>query len=335
MNARREKVCVLGGGIWGTALANHLAGKGRPVVLWEYFAALAARLERTRRHPHIPDLRILPPVRVVSDLEEAVRDAGVLLVVLPSTAVRATMRRLRPLVGAVPPRPIVVNASKGVERGSLRTMGEVLHEELPHLEGRIFTLSGPSFAREVARGVPTRMVLAGPPVPAAREVRRLLEGGTVRVVPSDDQIGVELAGSLKNVVAIGAGILDGLRLGANTKAALMTQGVAEMGQLVERLGGRRETIYGLCGLGDLIATGTSQESRNRGLGERLGRGRSLRRALAEIDMVVEGVESAQSALELLHSCGFKAPLLEAVWGVVHGGRPPKTVVEALGFSTER
>ena len=349
-NTRKyNRICVLGGGLWGTALANHLAHRGSSIRLWEVFPELAGRLEESRRHPHIPGLKLSPGIRVTSRLEEAAAEAFAILVVLPSTAVRQTARALRPLLDARSARPAIVNASKGVERGSLRTMGEVLIEELPDLDGRVFTLSGPSFAREVVRGTPTKLVLAGPSGRLAGELRALLDGGAIRVEGSLDRTGVELGGSLKNVIAVGCGILDGLiaaggakaqagaasgsvaQPGANTKAALIAQGIGEMGRLIERLGGRRETIYGLSGLGDLIATGTSPESRNRLLGEKLGSGKSLRRALKEIPTVAEGVESAQSAHELLHSCGLRAPLLEAIWGTIHRGRSPRGVLAALGF----
>lgn len=319
---------MLGAGLWGTALAAHLARDGAPVALWEVFPDAARSLERTRRHPHLPGLRLPPSIRVLSDLGGAVRGADLLLTVLPSAHLRATARRLRPLIEAEARRPLLVNASKGVEPKSLRTMGEVLSEELPSLTGRILTLSGPSFAKEVGRGVPTKMVLAGP---GAEAVAGRLEGGCIRLQTSADRIGVELGGSLKNVLAIGCGILDGLRAGANTKAALMTQGMEEMGRLIESLGGRRETIYGLAGLGDLIATGTSAQSRNRTLGEKLAAGKGLKKALREIPTVAEGVESAQSAYALARSCRLKAPLIAAIFRVVHKGAAPRSVIGALGF----
>ncbi|HVE12755.1 MAG TPA: NAD(P)H-dependent glycerol-3-phosphate dehydrogenase [Elusimicrobiota bacterium] len=335
MSSRRKEagVTVLGGGLWGTALANHLARTGTPVRLWEFFPELARKLQETRRHPHIPGLTLRPLVRVGSDLEAAVDGATTLLVVLPSSSVRSTARRLRPMLEKARPRPVLINASKGVEPESLRTMGEVLEEELPFLGGRIFTLSGPSFAREVARGVPTKLVLAG--TGATPEALRRLDRGSLRVQRSPDRIGVELGGSLKNVLAVGCGILDGLNAGANTKAALMTEGIAEMGALIEKLGGRRETIYGLSGLGDLIATGTSSESRNRLLGEKLGAGKGLKRALKEIPTVAEGAESARSAYALARSCGLKAPIIGAIWRVAHKGARPEAIVEALGFTGGR
>lgn len=325
----KMKIAVLGGGLWGTVLAHHVAGaRPRPdVSLWEFFAEAADALHRTRRHPHIPGFRLGDAVSVGSDMVAAVREADVLLFVLPSHVLRRSAQLASAAVGSR--RALVVNASKGIEPGTLKTMGEVLAEELG---GRpVYTLSGPSFAREVARGVPTKLVLAGPPGARARSLVKLFDGGAISVEPSTDRKGVELGGSLKNVLAVGAGILDGLQAGANTKAALLVQGMAEMGRLIAAAGGKRETIYGPAGLGDLIATGTSGESRNRAFGEKLGQGIPAKRAQKEIPTVVEGVEAAQSAFALARKHRVKAPLIEAVHAAVHQGRPAAGVLKALGF----
>lgn len=326
-----DKICVLGAGLWGAALADHLARRGYPVRLWEIFKDAANHLQKTRRHPHMPDFRLAPGVRVDSDMGDCLDGAGMVLMVVPSAFVRRTARAVRPLLEAARRKPTFVNASKGVEPGSLRTMGEAILEEVPTLEDHLFTLSGPSFAKEVARGVPTRLVLAGPSGPRASAALRALSGGAIRVEHSPDRVGVELGGSLKNVLAIGCGVLDGVGAGANTKAAFIVAGMREMGALIERLGGRRETIFGLAGLGDMIATGSSAQSRNRTLGEKLGSGRTLAKALREIPTVAEGVESALSAHTLAKAGGLKCPLVEAVYRVVHRGAPARTVVKALGF----
>ena len=327
--AKNTKITVLGGGLWGTVLAHQLARGGREVLLWEFFPQAAKSLHRERVHPHIPDFRLAEPVTVTSDLSQALSGAEVVLFVLPSSFVRTTARQAGRLLRRAAP-PVVVNASKGIEPGSLLTMGEVIASELPR-GTKVFTLSGPSFAREVAKGVLTKMVLAGPAGPAGRRVAKLLDGGILRIEESRDRKGVELGGSLKNVLAIGCGILDGMHAGANTKAALIAQGMAEMGNLIGSCGGRPETIYGLAGLGDLFATGTSHESRNRGLGEKLGAGKSLETALREIPTVVEGIEAAGSVHELARRRRVKAPLLEAIWSVLHRRKPAATVVGALGF----
>jgi glycerol-3-phosphate dehydrogenase (NAD(P)+) len=326
---KSNKIAVLGGGLWGTVLAQHLSSqKGIRVWLWEFFADAAESLARSRRHPHIPGFRLDDGVRVTSDLGAAAASCDVLVVVLPSSFVRRTAKAAAPFLSGKP--FVVVNASKGVEPGTLMTMGEILEEELPKAKA-VYTLSGPSFAREVAKGVPTKMLLAGPAGAAVKSLEKLFDGGPLRVAWTKDRKGVELGGSLKNVLAIGAGILDGLEAGANTKAALITQGMGEMGQLIRASGGRAETVFGLSGLGDLIATGTSGESRNRGFGEKLGRGTKPARAQKEIPTVVEGVEAADSARALLRRSRVKAPLLEAIWSVVHESRPARQVLRALGF----
>lgn len=329
MSKKNNKIAVFGGGLWGTVLAQHLSrGADRPVWLWEYFAEAANALAASRRHPHIPDFRLADGVRVTSTLAEAVEDAEVLLFVLPSQFIRraaAGVRGLRPRRDAA-----VVNASKGIEPGTLLTLGGVLGQELPGHRSRLFALSGPSFAREVARGKETAMVLAGPSLGRAA-LRRALEGPAVRIEESSDRVGVELGGSLKNVLAIGCGVLDGLGCGANTKAAFVSRGLAEMAALAARAGGRRETVYGLSGLGDLVATGTSPESRNRAFGEKLGRGKTMTQALGEIPTVIEGIEAAAGARALARKLRIRTPLMDGVWRIVHGNAGPRALLAGLGF----
>jgi glycerol-3-phosphate dehydrogenase (NAD(P)+) len=315
--------------MWGTVLAQQLAQNGARARLWEFVPALAASLERTRRHPHLPGFRLDDSVRVSPDLAASARGAGLLVFVLPSSALPATVRALR---RAAPPArgAAAVNASKGVEPGTFATMGAVVERELPALRGRVWTLTGPSFAREVARGVPTALMLGGPSGARSRELAALFGGGALAVSPWPDRVGVELGGSLKNAIAIGAGILDGLGTGANTKAALLVRGLEEMSRLIRASGGRADTVYGPAGLGDLIATGTSGESRNRAFGEKLGRGIAPKRALAEIPTVVEGVEAAAAARALCRRRRVKAPLIEAIHAATKGA-PARGVLKALGF----
>ncbi|MFI5349542.1 MAG: NAD(P)H-dependent glycerol-3-phosphate dehydrogenase [Elusimicrobiota bacterium] len=325
----RPSVCVLGGGMWGVVLAQQLARKGARVRLWEFVPRLAESLHRTRRHAHIPDFRLHRSIPASHDLAACVAGADVLLFVLPSTAMASAARAVRES-GLLSARAVAVNASKGVEPGTFATMGEIVERELPALRGKVWTLTGPSFAREVARGVPTGLLLGGPSGAKAKALAALFQGGPLTVTPWPDRVGVELGGSLKNVIAVGAGILDGLGAGANTKAALLVGGLREMASLIRASGGRADTVYGLAGLGDLIATGTSPESRNRAFGERLGRGLSPRRALAQIPTVVEGVEAALSARALCRRHKVRAPLIEAIWAATRG-RPARRVLTALGF----
>lgn len=325
---RRPEACVLGGGMWGAVLAQQLAQNGARVRLWEFAPQAAASLERTRRHAHVPGFRLDGSVRVGSDLAVAAAGAELLLFVLPSRAVAAAAKALRP-AGLARGAAAVV-ASKGLEVRTHATMGAVVERELPSLRGRVWTLSGPSFAREVARGVPTRLLLGGPGGPRAAALAALFHGGALSVSTWPDRVGVELGGSLKNAIAVGAGVLDGLGTGANTKAALLVQGLDEMSRLIRACGGRADTVYGLAGLGDLIATGTSGESRNRAFGEKLGRGTPPARALAEIPTVVEGVEAARHARELCRRRGVRAPLIEAIDRAARGA-PARGVLRALGF----
>lgn len=329
--ASSTKVCVLGAGLWGTVLAQRVAEKGRPVGLWEFFPDLARNLQVTRRHPGLPELRLHPRIAVSADIAACAAHSRLLLFVLPSQHVRHTAKTLRPMLEGAKTLPIVVSASKGIEPTSLMTMAETIEDEIRVLKGRVLVFSGPSFAREVAKGVATKILLAGKSGPHVREAIAALNTQPIVVEHHPDRKGVELGGGLKNVLAIGCGILDGLGSGANTKAVLVTQGVAEMGRLIQKLGGRFDTIYSLAGLGDLFATGTSPESRNRALGEKLGQGKDLRQAIKEIPTVVEGVESARSAFRMCQAAKLKAPIIESIWGVLHEAQPPRKVLEAIGF----
>jgi len=328
---KHNRISVLGGGLWGTVLADHLARRGNPVTVWEFFPELARAMEESRKHAHIPKWELHERVRVTSDVGTAVRGARVVLVALPSTHVRKTLRGLARMWEPGSRKPLIVTASKGVEPDTLKTMAEVIEEEVPALAGRVYALSGPSFAREVARGVATKVMIAGPSLATARELQRIFNGGAVRVEVTTDRRGVELGGTLKNVLAVGCGMLDGMKAGFNTKAALLTEGMSEMGRLIRARGGKAETVYGLAGLGDLILTGTSSESRNRSLGEKLGAGKTLAAAMREIPTVMEGVESAKSAYQMIKAEGVKAPVLLAIWSVLHRGKSSGQLLKALGF----
>lgn len=316
--------------MWGSALAQNLSGKGQEIWLWEFFPEAARALQLSRKHPQMPGFTLSREITATSDLTKTVENAGVVFFVLPSHFVGRTAKAFSKIVKGN--KPFLVNASKGIEPRTLRTMGEVIAAEMPQIAKRLCTLSGPSFAREVAQGVPTKMILAGPASPEAERIRRLLSGGSLQVEWSRDRKGVELGGSLKNVLAIGCGILDGVRAGSNTKAALMIQGMAEMGKLIVRCGGKPGTIYGLAGLGDLIATGTSVHSRNRALGEKMGTGKTLKKALGEIPTVVEGLQAAQSARALCLRMKVKAPLISAIWQVLYREASPRLIVRSLGFN---
>ncbi len=328
-HARKSEVCVLGGGLWGVVLAHHLAQKGARVRLWEFAPRAAEQLHSSRAHPLLPGFRLDTSVSVSDDLEASVVDAELLLFVLPSKVMAATARRVA-RSGKLSSQAVAINASKGIESKSFATMGEIIERELPSLRGKVWTLTGPSFAREVARGVPTGLVLGGPSNSRGRALATLLDGGALNVRHWPDRVGVEFGGSLKNVIAVGAGILDGLGTGANTKAALLVKGLEEMALLIRAHGGRADTVYGLAGLGDLIATGTSSESRNRAFGEKIGKGVPPKRAIEEIPTVVEGLEAASSAFGLCRRRRVDAPLIDAIYHATRGA-PARRVLAALGF----
>jgi glycerol-3-phosphate dehydrogenase (NAD(P)+) len=317
------KVSIVGGGAWGTALASHCARAGLPVRLWvrepEVKAAVNERHENTL---FLPGVRLPEGLRAFTRLDEALEGAEAILVVAPSQFCRGIYRELGPLL---PPRALLVSATKGLEKDTLRRMSEVAAEETP---GRpLAVLSGPSFAVEVARALPTAVVAASGDHAVAETVQRALATRMFRVYSSEDVVGVELAGALKNVIAIAAGIIDGLGYGHNTVAALITRGLAEVGRLVETLGGRAETISGLAGLGDLVLTCTGALSRNRRVGQGLGRGLSLSEASA--GLVAEGVRTTLAACALAEREGVEMPIAAQMKAVLYEGRPPRDALEAL------
>jgi glycerol-3-phosphate dehydrogenase (NAD(P)+) len=321
------RVTLLGAGAWGTALALVLAARDHAVCLWTWEPAHAAALRTDRENrAFLPGFALPAALRVESELEAAVRDAELLVVVVPSHAVRETVRRAGPFVS---PDAVVVCASKGLDTETLELMSEVITAELGADSGRLVALSGPSFAKEVARGVPTNVVAASTSERSALLVQEVLSREQLRVYTSQDPIGVELGGALKNVIAIAAGASDGLRLGDNTRAALITRGIAEMARMAAAKGGEALTMAGLAGIGDLVLTCTGDLSRNRTLGRKLGEGMSVEEALRTSDGVAEGYLTSRSAHLLAGRLGIEMPLCSAVYSVLHEGRSPKEAMHAL------
>jgi len=320
-----RRVAVLGGGSWGTALAAHLTRSGHEVRLWMRDEALARRIREEAESPaFLPGVRLPEGIGATTDLQGAVVECEVALVVIPSAYCRNVYRRLRT---ALPPGALLVSATKGIEADSLCRMSEVASAEAP--DHPFAVLSGPSFALEVAREQPTAVVVASREPAAAEAFQRALSSRTFRAYSSDDVIGVELAGALKNVIAIAAGIIDGLGYGTNTVAALVTRGLAEITRLVVALGGRADTLAGLAGLGDLVLTCTGGLSRNRRLGQSLGRGRRLEEALQETRMVAEGVGTTLAACALARRAGIEMPIAEQMRAVLYEGKPPRQGVDEL------
>ncbi|MBT3287608.1 MAG: NAD(P)-dependent glycerol-3-phosphate dehydrogenase [Victivallales bacterium] len=321
------RIAVLSDGGWGTALALVLHGNGHDVRLWgpfpEYIQEMRESRENTRYLPGKP----LPESFVLEeDLRRAVADTEQIVLAAPSQYLRGLLEKLARV--GLPDGTILVNVAKGIEVGSLKRMSEVVEELLGRV--RYAALSGPSHAEEVARGIPTAVVVASRDASIYEAVQEAFSNDFLRVYSSYDITGVELGGALKNVLALAAGICDGMGFGDNTKAAMMTRGIREMARLGAALGGRPETFGGLSGVGDLIVTCMSQHSRNRHVGEQLGRGRELAAVIDEMGgKVAEGVPTAQSAYQLAQRHHVETPIIEQIHAALYEGRDPREAVQAL------
>ncbi len=322
------KVTLLGAGSWGTALSVLLNENNHEVRMWEFFPELADELINQRENVRmLPGIAIPESILITNDLASALDDTEVVVFVVPTTAVRTTARAAAPHIAD---DPLVVNTGKGIEQGTTMRISEILDEELgDRITGHTVTLSGPSHAEEVSRKIPTTVVAASPDMDAARMTQMVFNTETFRVYTNSDQLGVELAGSLKNVIAVAAGVLDGLGFGDNTKGALMTRGLAEISRLGVELGADPLTFAGLSGMGDLITTCISRHSRNRHLGEEIGRGRTLDEALAGMVMVAEGVNMIRSAHELAVKTGVEMPITTAMFEVLFEQKKPQQAVLEL------
>jgi len=315
---------VVGAGAWGTALAAHLVRAGHAVCLWARESHVVGDIS-SRRHNDVflPGIRLPEGLSATGDLGQALDGVDVALVVTPSEFSRAVYREL---AGSLPAAATLVSATKGIELDSLSRMTEVAAAEVPG--HRVAVLSGPSFAAEVARGQPTAVVVAADEIMVAESLQGSLSSSTFRVYSSSDVVGVELAGALKNVIAIAAGIIDGLGHGHNTVAALITRGLAEVTRLAVALGGRADTLAGLAGLGDLVLTCTGGLSRNRRLGQALGEGQSLADATSSTT-VAEGVRTTLAACDLASRAGVEMPISQQMRAVLYEGKSPQLAVEQL------
>ncbi|HMJ50986.1 MAG TPA: NAD(P)H-dependent glycerol-3-phosphate dehydrogenase [Polyangiaceae bacterium] len=329
-----KRAAILGAGAWGTALAKVLADKGERVTLFSRRPELPAQIAQTRMNErYLPGVELGGDLTVTTDLGEALADATLIVLAVPSHALREVVGEAK---RSWPRDAPIVSATKGIENDSLMLMGEVVLDVAGTATGdRMAILSGPSFAREVALGLPTAIVVAGTSGDVVRDVQQRFASDRLRVYSSDDPVGVELGGALKNVIAIAAGACDGLGYGHNSRAALITRGLAEIVRLSMAKGGSALTLAGLAGLGDLVLTCTGELSRNRTVGFELGRGRALGEVLAKLGHVAEGVKTTKSAFDLGRKLNVDLPITTEVYRVLYEGKSPRQAVSDLMGRTLR
>jgi glycerol-3-phosphate dehydrogenase (NAD(P)+) len=320
-------VAVVGTTTWGTTLALIMARRGITVRLLARTVGEAHALSRAGENPHLPGVAFPDSLTVTDDWANALDDAAAVVFAVPSRTLRENARRTKPHLGR---KPLVICATKGIEEGTSKTMTRVLADELPENAERLAVLSGPNLAREVVRDLPTSTVVASADESVAREAQALLNSNTFRVYTNTDVIGVELGGSLKNIIAIGAGVIDGMKLGDNAKAGFLTRGLAEITRLGVAAGAQPMTFMGNAGLGDLIATAASGLSRNHRVGLALAEGKSLQQAIDGLGgEVAEGVPTAAAALEMARAYGIEMPITELTCRVLFEGLPPREALAAL------
>jgi glycerol-3-phosphate dehydrogenase (NAD(P)+) len=324
---RKESVAVVGAGSWGTAFAAMLCGRHGTVTLWAHETEVYADLrDRRENRAFLPGIVLSPAIRPTNDLAEAVSGKTVVVFAVPSQYLREVAERTAAYLS---PEACLVSLAKGVENGTRKRMTEVLGEASPEHAPRVAALSGPTFAREVAEGMPTGATVAARDITVARRLQRVLSGSRFRLYADDDVTGVEIGGALKNVMAIAAGMADGLGFGHNARALLISRGLAEISRLGVRLGAQPQTFAGLAGMGDLVLTCTGDLSRNRTVGTRVGRGERIGDVLSGMTMVAEGVRTAVSAVDLSRRTGVPMPISEQVHDILHEGKDVRKAVSEL------
>ena len=319
------KISVIGSGGWGIALAILLHKNGHNLTIWSFDKKEAEELKITRENKtKLPNILLPEDIKVTSDLKEAVDDKDILILAVPSKAIRSVSKSLKDII-----KEIIVNVAKGLEENTLKTMTDIIEEELKEKKPQVAVLSGPSHAEEVGKEIPTTCVVSAHNKELTLYLQNIFMNPSFRVYTSPDMIGVEIGGALKNVIALAAGIADGLNYGDNTKAALITRGIKEISSLGVAMGGEQSTFYGLTGLGDLIVTCASMHSRNRRAGILLGQGKTLDEAIKEVNMVVEGVYSAKSALMAAKKYSIEIPIIEQVNAVLFENKNAAEAVNEL------
>ncbi len=318
-------VSVIGAGSWGTALALTLHKNGHHVCVWSYSEDEVKRLTAEREHKRkLPGIALPEDMEFTASLEEAVKEKNFIVMAVPSTATRTTARKMSPFIVE---GQIIVDVSKGIEESTLMTQTQQIEDEIPQAD--VAVLSGPSHAEEVGRNLPTTVVVGAKSEDTAKYLQEMFSSEVFRVYTSPDRLGIELGGSLKNVIALAAGIADGMGYGDNTKAALITRGIAEIARLGVKMGGAIESFTGLTGIGDLIVTCASVHSRNRKAGYLMGQGKSMQEAMDEVQMVVEGVYSTKAAVKLGKKYGVSLPIINKVNEILFEGKDPKEAVNEL------
>lgn len=320
------KIGVLGAGTWGMALARMLQNSGNQVTVWSALEREIDEFSATRRHPNLPGMEIPRDLEFTKDIESVCRDKEILLFAVPSPFVRATARKAAPYITD---NQIIVDVAKGIEADTLYTMTQIIADELKNPAVKLVALSGPTHAEEVAKDLPTTIVSACEDLKTAERVQQVFGNTCMRVYTNDDVMGVELCGAMKNIMALASGVALGLGYGDNTKAALITRGMAEITRLGIAMGCKPQTFYGLAGIGDLIVTATSIHSRNNRCGLLLGQGVPPQEAVRQVGMVVEGINALPAAMRLAEKYGVEMPLATAVNAVVNHGADPKEAVAKL------
>lgn len=321
---------IIGAGTWGTALSIMLHNNGNQITIWSALKEEIEEMNRTHLHKNLPDVVIPEDILLTDHLETAMNEKDILVLAVPSVFIRSTAKQMREYLKK---GQIVINVSKGIDETTLKTMSQIIEEELPEAETAV--LSGPSHAEEVSRGIPTTCVASAHKKAVAEYIQSVFMSPVFRVYTSPDILGVEVGAALKNVIALAAGIADGLGYGDNTKAALITRGIAEITRLGIQMGGKEQTFYGLSGIGDLIVTCASMHSRNRRAGILIGQGYTMDEAMKQVQMVVEGVYSAKAGMILSEKYHVDMPIVEQVNLVLFENKPAKDAVGDLMLRDKR
>ena len=321
-----KNIAVIGAGSWGTALSLHLAEKFEQVSLWVYESELCDIMQKERENEwFLPGFKLPENITLNHSLKTVVKDQSVILMVVPTPNLRNIMGQLKPFIQ---PDALIINASKGIENDSLSTCHRIVQDSLDNC-CEVATISGPTFAKEVAAKVPSALLAASNSEDTAKKVQEIFSSQYIKVFTSTDILGVEIGGALKNVIAIATGISDGLKLGFNTRAALITRGLVEITRIGTELGAKAETFYGLSGLGDLVLTCTGDLSRNRQLGIQLGEGKSLAEITKDMRMVAEGVSTVKSAYKLIQQLNIQASVMQETYKVLHENKAPEKALKDL------